>query len=442
MALARAIPASRQRRDLVLLITDAEELGLVGARDIFAAAPGGDPIAAHIGVLINMETRGGGGRASMFETGFQNGEAMRLFASVVPDAEANSLAVTLYKKLPNSTDFTPAQKTGVQGFNFAFIGRPELYHSPLATPDRLEQGALQHLGSQVLPLTAALLAADTLPGPAPDLTFASIKGLGTLAYPPAWGWALLALAALLMWRAALWRRGEWTVAGIAVGMVETLLTILLFAGLATLLNLASGSKGGEYYDRMAAIPLLEVMTGLTGLAVLLLAMAWGRRSRWDRWLGAAKLLGLAAAALQWFLPGGGPVLAWPLLLVALGMVWAAIPRTARRGEALSLMQLLPAMLLAVPALGWLLALAHYVFLGLGAPLPAVVAPLLLPVLALLVPLFPDSAVRAGSRKRKARPVPLPAVLLLGGALALALWVRLDPVAPTVPPYAGLEKKQG
>jgi hypothetical protein len=297
------------------------------------------------------------------------------------------------------------------------------------------------MGTQVLPLTLALLTAARLPAPADDLTFASIKGLGTIAYPPMWGWGLLVLSALLMLRAALWRRGAWTVAGIAFAMLETLAVVLLLAGTVTLLNLASGAKGAEYYDRMAAIPLLETMTGLTALAVLLLAMAWGRRSRWDRWLGGAKLLGLGAAALQFYLPGGAPVLAWPLLGVALGMAWAALPAMGRRNDGLNAAQLLLPVLLAVPALGWLLALAHYVFLGLGAPLPAVVAPLLLPVLALLAPFFPDAAARNLGRRTRDKLPAWPAVALLGLGLALALWVRLDPVAPSVPPYAGIEKKQ-
>ena len=54
------------------------------------------------------------------------------------------------------------------GFNFAFIGRPGLYHSPLATPDALDQGALQDMGRQLLDLTRGLLAAPALPGKAAD----------------------------------------------------------------------------------------------------------------------------------------------------------------------------------------------------------------------------------------------------------------------------------
>ncbi len=59
LEVARAIPQATQARDLVLLFTDAEELGLVGARAIFAPGAAADPIAARIGVTINLEARGG-----------------------------------------------------------------------------------------------------------------------------------------------------------------------------------------------------------------------------------------------------------------------------------------------------------------------------------------------------------------------------------------------
>ncbi|MDQ2879028.1 MAG: M20/M25/M40 family metallo-hydrolase, partial [Pseudomonadota bacterium] len=143
----RAIKAAGQpRRDLMVLLTDGEELGLEGAKTFFA----GDPRRGHVGVIVNLETRGGGGRASMFETGADNGAMMALFNRAVRHPVATSLSVFVYKKLPNSTDYTVAKGLEVPGFNFAFIGRPSQYHSPTATPAALDQGALQDMGRQVL----------------------------------------------------------------------------------------------------------------------------------------------------------------------------------------------------------------------------------------------------------------------------------------------------
>jgi len=48
----RGVPA----RDVMLVITDGEEPGLLGARAFF----GESPLAAHVGYVLNMEARGGG----------------------------------------------------------------------------------------------------------------------------------------------------------------------------------------------------------------------------------------------------------------------------------------------------------------------------------------------------------------------------------------------
>ncbi|MFM9625921.1 hypothetical protein ACKI14_50120, partial [Streptomyces turgidiscabies] len=75
---------------------------------------------------------------------------------------------------------------------------PGLYHSPLATPDRLDQGALQDIGSQVLDLTGALLAQPTLPGPGQDAVFFDLYGLVMPAWPAVAGWAMLGASLVAM----------------------------------------------------------------------------------------------------------------------------------------------------------------------------------------------------------------------------------------------------
>ena len=203
----RALQAQgRPLRDVIVLLTDGEELGLEGAAAFFRA----DPLARRTGVVVNAEARGGGGRTSMFETGADNGGMMRLFGEAVHRPVATSLSVFVYKLLPNNTDLTRAIQAGAPGFNFAFVGRPGLYHSPLATPDALDRGAVQDMGRQLLDLSRGLANASALPGPEADATFFDLFGLVFLRYPPAWGWLpLLAAAGLFAWG----RRGSsmpWT----------------------------------------------------------------------------------------------------------------------------------------------------------------------------------------------------------------------------------------
>ncbi|MEN9932654.1 MAG: hypothetical protein RIS17_1227 [Pseudomonadota bacterium] len=426
LEIARAIPAASQQRDLVLLLTDAEELGLVGARAILA--PGAaDPVADRIGVLINLEARGGGGRAMMFQTGPNNGELVRRLAAVAPGASASSLAVTLYENLPNDTDFTPGKDRGLAGLNFAFIGEAWGYHSPLMTPDRLDQGAVQHMGDSALAITRDLVTSTTLPARAPNAIFASAPFVGVIVYDVATGWALLGVTALLLTLVAYWRRSDWSMGGALMAFGQALL-VLIIAGLLMFgLNLLSGSVGGEYYDRLAALPRLELVAGLAIAAVLLFLAAAPAGTLWDRWLTWVKLSFVAALAAQILLPGAGPVFAWPALLGAIAAVIAARP------GATGMAQMLPATAVAIPGLALGAELFHFAFLGIGAPMPFATVPLLIPVLALIAPLVPDGP---------KRPVVLAGSAAIALAAATALWVNLDAPAPSVPPYAGTEKKQG
>ena len=86
-------------------------------------------MTATAGVVLNMESRGGGGRAYMFETGPDDGAMIRLFMHNAANPTASSLAGYVYAHMSNDTDFTVARKRGIAGFNYAFIGRPFDYHA-------------------------------------------------------------------------------------------------------------------------------------------------------------------------------------------------------------------------------------------------------------------------------------------------------------------------
>src|SRR5690606_77728 len=89
-------------RDLIVLITDAEELNLDGAQAFF----GDHPLAGRAGAVVNLEARGGGGRAMMFETGRGAAQTIALFGRVIDSPNSNSLASFVYEAMPNGSDFT------------------------------------------------------------------------------------------------------------------------------------------------------------------------------------------------------------------------------------------------------------------------------------------------------------------------------------------------
>ncbi len=401
--MVRAITArGPQQRDLIVLITDAEELGLEGAEQFFAT----NPLREKVGAVINMEARGGGGRTTLFQTSRENGAAMAVYADAVSNPVASSLSAFVYSILPNDTDLTPVIEGPYTAYNFAFIGRSGLYHSPKATPANLDQGSLQDMGGQVLDLSGALLAAPDMPAKAPDVVFFDAFG-STITYPAWLGWLILAatLAAFVLafkdgdLRAA--RGGAARLAGLIVGA-----GVLLFA----LNALSTAFAKGEYYDRLAAIPQLELMAMFAASAAALLAFG-GWRAGKSAVAGAGVVLLILGASAQWFAPTAAYVIVVPLLLVAL-----ALHLPGRIGSGM----------VAAIVSGYMLGLGHQLMQGVGPTMPMAAAlPLSVAVLALL-PLWPQFSRRAAVKA---------ACGLLVLAVGVALWVQFDAPADTRAVYA-------
>lgn len=411
----RALAAGGQvPRDVIVVLTDAEELGLNGAKDFFAY----NPLAGRIGAIINLEARGGGGIASMFQTSPGNAEVARLYAREVRYPATSSLSAFLYSVLPNDTDLTPAlERGGYAAFNIAFIGRSGLYHSPLATPENLDQGSLYQMLAQVHDLTSALVSAPTLPQPSNDAVFFDLFGQFVLVYAPWWGWVMLVIGAVgygIAWTRAKARDG--TVAGGAARM----LALLVVGGIALyLLNWLSGAgTGAGYYDRLAAIPKLTVMALLALLGVAMATFGAGRAGSATR-AGAMLPVAALAVAMQAFAPTAAYFVVIPVMLA--GLV-EALKATAPRPLAQA-----AAGLVAAVVTGYLLALGYQAMQGVGPSMPWVTV--LLMALAMLASLPLWHGVR------KATLVGTGLILLAG---AMALYVRFDPVPPTVAVYEPLK----
>lgn len=131
------------KNDIIILISDAEELGLLGAK----AFVNHHPWAKDVGLVLNFEARGSGGPSYMLmETNGKNQKLISEFVKSNPiNPAANSLMYSIYKKLPNDTDLTVFREEGnIDGFNFAFIGDHFDYHTAQDSYERLDKKTLQH----------------------------------------------------------------------------------------------------------------------------------------------------------------------------------------------------------------------------------------------------------------------------------------------------------
>ena len=144
------------RNDILFVITDGEEDGLLGASAFVAE----NAAAKDVRVAVNFEARGNAGESQMFETSAGNGRLVQIFAQAAPHPSGSSLTYEIYKHMPNDTDMTVFKKAGAAGLNFAFIGHWEAYHTPLDNPQLLDRGSLQQQGENALSLARALGNAD------------------------------------------------------------------------------------------------------------------------------------------------------------------------------------------------------------------------------------------------------------------------------------------
>lgn len=185
------------KNDIIVLITDAEELGLNGA-DLFVNA---HPWAKDVGLVLNFEARGSGGPSYMLiETNGGNANLMKAYVEANPQFPVgNSLAYSIYKMLPNDTDLTRFREDkDIDGFNFAFIDDHFDYHTENDTYERLDRSTLQHQGSYLMPLLHHFSQADLSNIKSDeDYVYFNMPIFKTVIYAYTWIWPMLMLALII-----------------------------------------------------------------------------------------------------------------------------------------------------------------------------------------------------------------------------------------------------
>lgn len=324
--------------DVIVLFSDAEEIGLLGA-EAFAAE---HPWIADVGLVVNLEARGSSGPSVLVETSGPSHALMRAFADVVPYPNASSLATAVYELLPNDTDFTVFAERGLPGFNLAFIRDAAHYHTPRDALDTLSLRSLQHHAEHVLALTRHFGDADlgALAETRGDAVFVDVMRRWIVRYPQALALPL-ALVAAALWIAvtlAARRRGFVRLRGVALGAFAALLAAALVVGLGILLVAMLEAAQPALAERWIAAP-YRVETAMAGLALAALACTWfvARTARLAATplalgLGGALVWTVLAVASALFLPGASYLPTLPVL-GALAAALAVVASRDRPGRA-------------------------------------------------------------------------------------------------------------
>jgi len=304
------------RNPILLLFTDGEEAGLLGARAFLRE----HPWAGDVGVVINLESRGSSGQSLMFETSPDNARLIDAYASSVPLPVSSSLMYEIYRIMPNDTDLTPFKGAGIAGLNFAFIEDGIYYHTAEDNFAHLDPGSVQHHGESALAVARRLAEMDLSVQPSGNAIYMDILGLGIIRWPEAWTLPLNGMAALLLafaaWR--LVRGGRMTLGGLGLGTLTAFLTILIsiLLGLG-LIGLIAALAGASQPWWGRPLPTRIALWAGAALSGLLAGAAFGRRAgSWGLGLGTWLLWLILSMVLNFALVGGTVVFLVPLLVAA------------------------------------------------------------------------------------------------------------------------------
>ncbi len=225
------------KNDIHIVITDAEELGLLGAK----AFVDKHPLAKNIGLVLNFEARGSGGPSYMLmETNGKNSKLLTEFIKANPNyPAANSLMYSIYKMLPNDTDLTVFRENGnINGFNFAFIGDHFDYHTAQDSYERLDRETLLHQADYLM-TTLNYFANSDLSNleSTKDHIYTNFPFTTLLHYPFSWILPLLIIAVLILIGVLFFgiALNKITIKGLLKGFTPFTLSLVICVGISILL---------------------------------------------------------------------------------------------------------------------------------------------------------------------------------------------------------------
>ena len=389
-------------RPVIILVTDGEEAGLLGAK-LFAQ---NHVWANEIGAVINIDNRGGDGPAQLFETGSDDLALINAIAPRITHPVMSSFFVEIYRRMPNGTDLSAFLARGNTGINIACTGAIERYHTPADTFHAVNLASLQHQGDMATQALGGLCAMPANAFPSESAVFIDVFGRFVLAWSASSG-VVLSIAALLgiVGFGAHIARARGQVIQISGGLFTRdyfkgalAVVVVMIASIALVMVVAWSMERAGLYGRQYANALLEQQGVAQNVkpngAALFAAAYWPPHGLALYIILACVCVPMSWLGAKWFLRGGSPWKCWTGVWSAIGIINLAVSIFAPGAGAI----LLPIIFGAASA-AWLGAAIFGIqsgvtaFLAMGVPLiiaGAIYAPLEIlswPGLGLSMPIF-------------------------------------------------------
>jgi Peptidase family M28 len=376
------------KNDLILLFTDGEEIGLMGAHAFVKESA----FAKNIGIVLNFEARGNSGPSNMFEVNEQNGWAINEYATAAAHPFANSLGYEVYKKLPNSTDYTVFKEAGITGLNNAFIDGFVNYHSPTDKPENLDLRSMQHHGENMLSLAKHFGNLHITDTKGSDSSYFNAVGSWFIHYPAAWNLYIVVLVNIFMlWYLVIVFKNKHAKAGgfiFSVLLFPAILAIVFFAAKFLLQKIINWYPMYTHFHENNSYNCKWYFLAMASLALFLFTLVYFLVSKKIRFhalfAGIVLVSTLLLDGMQYAIPSASYLLSFPLLFLLSINIFLLSSKKYEDSlfvnKALTVASVLPAIFILAP-------IVYFTFIafGLGGNMPFVViaaallAGLLLPV---------------------------------------------------------------
>jgi hypothetical protein len=334
---AGAIPL---RNDLIVLFTDGEELGMLGATGFVQEYP----TLTDVKAVLNFEMRGDYGPSMMFQTSSHNSWLVDQLAAAALFPHGSSVT-TSYRRSNYETDLDVFLDAGMSGMNFAAVRGITRYHTALDNVDLLDQRTLQHQGTCALSMARRFGLIDLSDPRTHDAVFFVVAG-SLIHYTARLAIPLAVLVTILVF-GVMWigiRSGRFSVGGIAAGVAIYTVALAVSGvetiGLWWIMTTFAGWRmlpvhttyGAVYYS--VAVP------------ALIFGILWAAYEQIGKSIrpenlgaGALSVWTVLVIATSITTPGGSFALTWPLLFAALAIGYRARAADQRITTSLAILAL-------------------------------------------------------------------------------------------------------
>jgi Peptidase family M28 len=310
------------KNDIIFLLTDGEEIGLMGAQAFFVE----HPWAKDVGMVLNFEARGTSGASLMFESSPQNGFIVREFSKIAPNPVGSSIMYEVYNKMPNNTDFTIFKNAKIPGLNFAYIENGLHYHTRYDNIENINRGSLQHHGSSALALARHFGNLDLTNIKENDAVYFNLLSSLLVVYSTSWVIPLMILTIVAFIGVIILgiRKKDLTIKGLSGGFLVFLVPLILSPLLVTCLQRFINYLHVDYLWSIgniwdAALYFSAYIFISIAITMFVLSMA-NKKLNWITiTIGGLCWWLILLIPVSLYFPGVSYLFTWPLLFSLLGM---------------------------------------------------------------------------------------------------------------------------